>query len=427
MDVQIEETGPVERKLRVQIATADVDAAFDGVYKALSKGARIAGFRPGKVPRSVMERYFGDRARGEVLERLIQESLPKAVDDADLNVVGQPQLEPGEPPQEGAPFEFEATFDVRPEIELKKTRGLELVRPELPEPEEDPIERHLEELRLQHAQLSEEEAGTAAAAGHQAVIDYDATIDGQAFDGSSGSETVVELGEGRAIPGLEDQLIGLQVGDERSFELELPETYPGEDTAGKTAQFHVKLVGLKRRELPDLDDELAKDASDFETLDALKADLNERLTSSREREAERLLRQTAIDALVEANPFPVPGSLVEHQLEHRLRRALGQLQQLPAEEQQRLVDGWREEWRDAAERDVRMGLLVDDIAAAESIEVSDDDVEAQIKSIAEAQDVPLQQVVRSYREQGVFDTLRRGLLEECVVDFLISEATVSDT
>jgi trigger factor len=123
----------------------------------------------------------------------------------------------------------------------------------------------------------------------------------------------------------------------------------------------------------------------------------------------------------------VPGSLVEHQLEHRLRRALGQLQQLPAEERQRLVDGWREEWREAAERDVRMGLLVDDIAAAESIEVSDDDVEAQIKSIAEAQDVPLQQVVRSYREQGVFDTLRRGLLEERVVDFLISEATVSDT
>ncbi len=427
MDVEIEETGPVQRVLKIAIPTADVDAAFDRVYRGMRKGARIPGFRPGKVPRGVIERYFGERARSEVLEQLVQESLPRAVEQESLQVVGDPQLRPGEPPMQGEPFCYEATFDLRPEIELAAVKGLEITRPALPEPEEDPVERHLEELRMHHAQVLEEDEDVASARGHQAVIDYEATVDGKPFDGGSGTEVVVELGDGRAIPGLEDELIGMSVGQQREFELLLPESYPGEAVQGKTARFSVKLVGLKRRELPDLDDELAKDVSDFETLAELRADLTSRIAASREREQQRQLREAAVDALIAANPFPVPGSMVERQLQHRLVRAANQLSKLPEEELRKLVEGWREEWRPQAERDVRLALLVPEIAESEQIEVPDEDLDAQLKQIAEQRGQPLSQVKRSYQEQGLVEALRGGLLEERVVDFLVAEATVSET
>jgi trigger factor len=425
VEVQIEETGPVERKLSVDIPTADVDAAFDAVYHVLRRSARIPGFRKGKVPRAIMQQYFGERARSEVMERLVSDTLPRAVEEADLQALGEPRFHSDEPPQEGTPFHYDATFDIRPTIELKQVKGLEIQSPELPEPEEDPVEQHIEELRHHQAQLVEEERGVASARGHQAVIDYEATVDGEPFEGNSATETLVELGEGRTIPGLEDQLFGLTVGQEREFDLELPEGYPVAEVAGKRAHFHVHLVGLKRRELPELDDEFAKDVSDHDTFEAFRADIESRVGEGRERELERLRREAVIEALIDANPFPVPESLVDRQLNQRIGRAAKQLAQLPQERLAELVQGWREEWRPHAERDVRLALLVPDIAEGHDIQVSDEDMDAQLRQIAEQRGEPFAQLKRSYREQGLIEALQGGLLEERVVDFLVSEATVN--
>ncbi len=415
MNVEIEETGPVERKLRIEVPTAEVDAVFDGVYHSLRKAARIPGFRKGKVPRAIMQRYFGERARADVLELLVRDSLARALDEADLDVVGDPRLDPGELPSEGEPYAYEATLDIRPTIELKQVQGLEVVGPELPEPEQDPVEAHLEELRVKHGQLVEESEGVAAARGHLAMIDYEATIEGRPFEGGSGKETSVELGEGRAIPGLEDEILGMTVGQEREFELSLPDSYAVAGAGGQPAHFRVSLLGIKRRELPDLDDEFAKDVSEHATLEELRADLQQRVDAARDRERDRLIREAVIEALIDANPFPVPAALVERQLESRMTRAASQLQQLP-----------REEWRPRAERDVRLALLVPAISEAHDISVSEADLDEQLKDIAAQQGEPLVQLKRSYREQGYLDALRSGLLERRVVDFLVSEATVSD-
>ena len=145
MSVQVEETGPVERCLRIDVPTAEVDAAFDAVYRALARTTRIRGFRPGRVPRSVLERMVGDRARAAVVERLLEESLPRAIEEADLAVVGEPRLRPESEPKQGSPFVYEATVEIRPPIELRKVRGLEVEKPRLPEPEEDPAERYLQD------------------------------------------------------------------------------------------------------------------------------------------------------------------------------------------------------------------------------------------------------------------------------------------
>ena len=224
MSVQVEETGPVERRLSIDVPTARVDAAFDAIYRTMGSQVRVRGFRPGHVPRSVLERMLGERARGEVLERLLRQTLPKAIEEAELAVIGEPRLTPGEEPKQGSPYSYEVTVEIRPEIELRKIRGLEVTRPELPEPEEDPVESYLGELRETHGQLVEEPEGTTAARGRVAIVDYEGTCDGEPFDGGAGRGAAIEIGSGRAIPGFEEQLEGMAAGGEREFDLELPPT-----------------------------------------------------------------------------------------------------------------------------------------------------------------------------------------------------------
>jgi trigger factor len=425
MSVEVQETGPVERRLRVEIPTADVDAAFDQAYQKLGRSTRVRGFRQGHVPRSVLERTVGDRAREEVLERLVQQSLPQAIEEASLSILGEPRLRPDAELKPGSPFVYEASVEIRPTIELKRIRGLEIERPEVPEPEEDPVDHYLEGLRSTHGQLLEEAEGVVAARGHLAVIDYEGTCDGRPFEGASGQEAVVRLGSGSAVPGFEEGIEGMAVGEERIYELEIPEDYQAREVAGKRAHFRVRLNGLKRQELPDLDDEFAKDVSEFDSLEALREDLRRKVEEARARESQRMLREAAARKLIEENPFPVPPSLVERQLAARLSRVVGQLgRDLPEERMREIIERGREEWKPQAEQAVQLALLVPEIAKDVGIEVSDEDVDAQLRTLAKERDVKLSQVRREYQEHGLLEGVRAALLEERVLEFVVSEASV---
>ncbi len=426
MQVEIEETGPVERLVKIEVATAQVDAAFDDVYRRLVRKAQIKGFRPGKVPRSVVERVYKEEASHEVLERLVQDTLPSAVNEHSLDVVSEPRLEPGDPPAQGSAFAYAARLEVRPEIELVKVKGLVVEKPTLPEPESDPVEAQLEQLRASQASLTELPEDTIAAEGQLAVIDFEGTVDGEPFEGGSGNEMIVELGAGRTLPGFEDELVGLRVSEEKGFDLTFPEGYAAAELEGKQAHFAVKLVALKRRELPELDDELAKDTSDFATLDELRADLAKRFEQQRAAEIEQRTREAVLDAALEANPFPVPESLVERELGNRLGRAAQELQNMPREQLLSMLEQWREEWRPRAERDVRLGFLLPEIAKAESIEATPEDVDERLAEMAERSGQPAGELKKSYRERGLLDTLHAGVVEDRVVEFLVSAASLSE-
>lgn len=428
MNVSVEETGPVERRLHIEIPTTEVDAAFESFFREMRRNAHIRGFRPGKAPREVLEQYYGDRASGEVLQRLVERTLFKAIQDSHLDVLGEPRLDPGEPPKPGAQFAYDAHVDVRPEITVAAVKGLEITRPVLPTPEKDPVEAHLEDMRQRQAQVVEEESGVAAAAGHIAVIDYVGKLDGQPFEGSSARESQIELGAGRTFGGFEDQLMGLRVGDERAFDVAMPEDHSDEKLRAKTVRFEAKLVALKRRELPTLDDEFAKDVSSFETLAELRADLERRIGEGRAAELSRLERNALIEKLVEANPFPVPAALVELQLRQRIQRMLQQFggAQLDREVLGPLVQRWQEELRPQVEREVKLALLAPEIAKLESISASDEEIDAQLARIAEASQRKLSEVKREYREHGLIDALRAGLVEEKVVEFALAAAKLVD-
>jgi trigger factor len=428
MNCEVEETGPVERRLRIEVTTSEVDAAFEAVYRELGRAAKLRGFRPGKAPKAVLQRAFGSQARGEVLERVVRDTLPKAIADSKLPVVGEPRLLPESEPKEGAPFVYEVTVDIRPEIELVKVRGLEATPEPLPEPEgeQDPVERYLEDLRNSQAQLVTEEAGVQAARGHIAQFDYEGSVGGEPLPNGSGKGNQLEIGSSGAIAGFEENLEGMLAGTEREFDVELPGDFPDEELRGQTAHFHVTLQELKRKELPELDDEFAKDVSEFETLEELRSDLRERIEQGRERQRKQLEREAVVNALVLANPFPVPESLIERELNSRIGRVLNQLRgALPPEQMQEQIERMREDWRPQAESAVRLALLVPEIAASEGIEISDDDVDARLAEIAEQQGKPLAEIRRSFADSGMTEALRAGLLEERVVEFATSEATLS--
>jgi trigger factor len=426
MHLHVEETGPLERRLRIEIATAEVDRAFDAFYRDLGKTAQLKGFRPGKVPRPLLERHFGEHARHEVLETLVRQTLGEAIEQAQLQIVSEPRLQSDEPPAQGASFSYGATVEIRPDVELRQVEGLEVGPVQLPEPETDPVEGYLEQLREGQAQLLEVEPDTAAARGHVAVVDFDATLDGQPFEGGSARETTVEIGSGRAVPGFEEQLIGLRVGESRRFELQFPAEHGSEEVAGRTAQFEVVLRGLKRKELPALDDELAKDVSEFETLEALRADVRRRVEEGREAERQRLVRERTIDALIAANPFPLPHSLVEAELHAWIDRMLAQLDpRVPEERRRQLAAEWHEQGHARAERATALAFLVPRIAETRGVEVRDEDVDARLAELAQSQKVPLSRLKRAYQEANRLPALRAALLQEQVVEFLVSKAILA--
>ena len=428
MDVSVEETGPVERRLHVEIPTTDVDAAFEAYFHEMRRSAHIKGFRPGKAPREVLEKYFGERASGEVLQRLVEESLGKAITNSDLDVLGEPRLKPGEPPKPGTRFSYEAEVDVRPAIEVAKVRGLEVKRPVLPVPEQNPVDAHLEEMRQRQAQVIEEESGVAAARGHIAVLDYTGKLDGKPFAGSSAREAQIEIGGGRTFGGFEDAIVGMLVGDERAFDVAMPEDHADEALRGKTVRFEVKLVALKRREIPELDDEFAKDVSTFATLAELRADLERRVAEGRSEEQKRLERGAVVEALLAANPFPIPAHLVESQVRARIGRMLGQLgnARVSRDGLAQLVERWSQELRPQVESEIKLALLAPAIAKKESIEVSDADVDEQLARIAEANGQKLGELKREYRERGLLDALRAGIVEQKAVEFALLAAKLSD-
>ncbi|HTO52036.1 MAG TPA: trigger factor [Myxococcota bacterium] len=424
MNVNVEETGPVERRLHIEIPTTEVDAAFEDFFREMRRNAHIKGFRPGKAPREVLEKYFGDRASGEVLQRLVGESLGKAISDAELDVLGEPRLTPSAPPKLGAPFTYDADVDVRPAIEVSKVKGLEVKRPTLAVPEQDPVEAHLEQMRQRQAQLVEEESAQAVARGNIAVLDYVGKIDGKPFAGSSAREAQIEVGAGRTFGGFEDQLVGMQVGEERQFDVAMPDDHSDESLRAKTVRFEVKLVALKRRELPELDDEFAKDVSSFATLAELREDLNRRVAEGRLAEQKRLERGAVVEALLAANPFPVPSHLLDDQVRARIGRMLQQFgnARISREGLTSLVERWTTELRPQVESELKLALLAPAIAKSEAIEVSDADVDQELTKLAEADQQSFSELKRQYRERGLLEGLRAGILEQKTVEFALDAA-----
>lgn len=424
-EVSTADEGPVRRTLTVEVPADHVDEAFTRVYAQLGRHSRVKGFRPGKVPRNVIRKLHGPTIAEEVERLLVGQTLETAIERSGTHPVVEPTIE-ADTPIEGEAFSYRLGLEVRPEFQLGELQGLPARKPKVAVRDED-VDRELESLRERNAPWVEEPEDVTAARGHTLIIDFEGTIDGEPFEGGAAKDHSLELGSGRFVPGFEEQLEGARAGEDREVRVSFPEDYGNDRLAGREAVFAVHVSAIQRRELPELDDEFAKDLGEFESLAELRQRIENDLREGAERRARTALERSVMDALIERTPFEVGPGLIDRQLQSRLAGAHQQLQRsVPHDALHEQLARWREEWRPQAEREVREMLLLGAVAREREIEVDDAAIDAKIAEIAADQGADPRQVRKAYEERNLLDSLQSQLRDERALAWLCDEAKVEE-
>jgi trigger factor len=426
LQIETAEEGPVARRLEVAVAPERVRRAFDRAYRELARSARVPGFRPGKVPRSVLERLYGHSVAEQIEQTLVAETLPEALERVGIAPVAEPAIDASHPSADRE-FRYTARVEVKPVIELPDTSGLPARRPRVAvSPEE--VEAELEALRQRNAPLVEEPEGTRAARGHVLSIDFAGEVDGRAFEGGSGKDVDFELGAGRFLADFETQLEGAVAGEDRALRVRFPDDYARPQLAGKEAVFRVHVGEIKRRALPELDDEFARDLGDFESLAALRERIRADLLALRERASQAELRRSLLDALIERTRFEVPPGMRERELGRQLHAARHRLEGQVAEAAlERQLGHWQEEWRPRAEREVREALLLEALARAEAVAPGPAEVEARIEQMARERGTSPARLRKAFGEGVLEAAVQVELRDEQVLARLAARAKVEET
>ncbi len=418
---------PVLHRLEVVVEAASVRRAYERAYRDLARQVRVRGFRPGKAPRSVLESLYGGSVAEQLEQALVGDTLADALEQAGLEPVAEPAIEASHPAID-SDFHYTARIEVRPPIALPDLAGLRGRRPRVEVSDAD-VQRELEALQRRQALLLEEPEGTEAAAGHVLSVDFAGRVDGKPFEGGSGRDVEVELGSGHFLPGFEDGLLGARAGEDRELRLRLPEDHASPALAGREAVFAAHVHAVRRRELPALDDELAKDlGEEFEGLEDLRARIRQDLVRLRERAARAELQRSLLESLVSQTEFEVPAGLVERQLQQQLHSARHRLEgSVPEASLEAQLARWKEEWRGRAERSVRERLLIGEVARARAIDPAPDQVEARIREMAGQQGVDPGALRKAYGEDSLERLAWGELVDEQVLEFLASQAKVDET
>lgn len=425
MNIQIEETSKLQRKITVEIPWEDVEKELDTAYRELQRRAKVRGFRPGKVPRKVLEQYYRRTVEGEVVDNLVNVGFRKAVDDHDLFPIDRPQLEQFPAVKKGEPLAFVATVEVKPEVTPEKWEGLEVER-KVREVTDAEVEAELLQMRDKATVVEPVTDREEARSGDLAVVDFFGYADGETFKGGKGINYTVELGGGRMIPGFEDQLVGMKVGDEKSFTLGFPEGEGPEEVQGKEVEWKVELKELKTKILPELDDEFAKDLGEYDTLDELRNGIRNNLATREDAKSRRLFRGQVTDVLVEANEVEAPAPMVERQVEFMLQDALRFVQNTDDPKLKEAIDKLRVEARPAAEKQVKSTLLLEGVAREAELEVTDEELDGRIQEMAREYRMTAAQVRQQLSENDQLDSLRYNLLQDKALDLVVERARVTE-
>jgi len=391
--------------VEVEVSAEDVARATSRAARAMAKEMRLPGFREGKAPPSLVIQRLGF---GPILEESIREALPewyeRALLDAGVNPIGDPSIEMVSTPEgEGEPLKFKFEVGVRPPAKLGEYKGLEVGRKET-EASDEVVDTEVERMREGFARL--EPVEREAAAGDSLLIDFEGLIDGTAFEGGKAEDYLLGLGSGQLIEGFEEGLTGAKPGEEREVEVNFPDDYQAEHLAGKAAVFKVKVKEVREKILPELDDEFASDASEFETLEELRADIREKVGEALGSRAEEDFRVAAIDVAVDAATVEVPADLVVARATERWERMERQLAQqgmdpnaflqMQGKTREELI----EESKPDAARELKREAVVTAIAEAEGIEVSDEELVEALEHSAEHERTTPQKLLQRLRENG---------------------------
>jgi trigger factor len=422
MKVTVETVDSVRRRLAVEVPADTVRSEIERTFDSLRRNAKVRGFRPGRVPRPVLERLFGDQVRADVFNKLIQDSYAEALREQELEPVGHPEVVT-EQAELDAPLRFSVTVEVKPDVVATRYQGLEADRRVRPVDDAD-IDRFLNDLRESLAQLRPITDRTVTQGGDMATIDYEARIGDRVV--GKGEGRVVEVEGGAPPTSLGAHLLDRTVGVPIDFTVDYPADHAHTELAGQSVAFHVVVKSLATKELPRLDDEFAKDHGECDTLAALRARVRQQLEAAALREADGALRATLVEQLVSAHELEVPHSMVERRTELLVEEFLDSLgpRRPPASREADLRARLHDELHTRAHQQVKAGLVLEAIARQERLTVSDDELDGQIERIVERAGKARERLRALYREPAARMRFRAQLLQERALDRVVEQARV---
>ncbi len=410
--IDLEEQDSWHRRLTVTVPAGSVQTERNKIVQSLGGRLKLPGFRKGRIPASVVEQRLGSAVDKEVLDKVIGEAYRQALRVQSLEPISEGQVEDIHyKPREDLTFSI--SFDIQPVFELERLGGFSLQRPKIEVAEED-VERVLGRLREQNGVWKPVEEGQAED-GNLVTVEIQRLEGGEPSGDSRPYEIV--LGDGDAIPEVEDAIRTLSVGQTEDFTVRFPEDFPDEERRGEKQHLRISLEARKTRELPEANDEFARSLGDFEDLQGLRARIREDLEKEAENQAESVVRGQIVDGLLEANPFQVPRSMVERYMSS----VLGDTSKLDPETLTRTQESLRPE----AEKAVKRILVIDRVAELQGLRASEDEVDERVQSIAERNELKPAQVYANLQKSGNLDGLEREITEEKVYEFLKSQSTVS--
>ncbi|MFD1772549.1 trigger factor [Paenibacillus rhizophilus] len=412
--------------LEVEVDAERVAQALDKAFNKVVKKANVPGFRKGKVPRPIFESRFGvESLYQDAIDILLPEAYGEAVEQADIFPVDRPEVDI-EQFGKGQSFKFKAKVTVKPEVTLGQYKGIE-VPVQKAEVTDEELNAELTRLQERHAELAviEDEA---AASGDIAVIDFDGYVDGEAFEGGKAERHSLELGSNSFIPGFEDQVIGMATGDLKDVEVTFPENYQAENLAGKPAVFKVKLHEIKRKQLPELDDEFAKDVSEFETLGEYKEDLKKQLESRKAEELKGVKENAVVEKAAANAEVEIPEAMIDSEVQNMVRdfdmrlRQQGMNMDMFLSFSGQTQEDLRAQMTNDAEKRVRNNLVLEVIAKEENIKVSDEEFEEELSKMAETYKRSAEEIRGILTANGSLDSLKDEISLRKTIDFLVENS-----
>jgi trigger factor len=424
LKVEIENLSAVKRKLMIEVDSTEVTKELDQSYKQLGKQAKVKGFRPGKVPRSVLEMYYRKQIEQDVSDALVRRSLAEALKDHDLKPVNLSWPEAPPPVISGQDYRYSVEVEVPPEFTVTDYLGLKLEAPEV-EVTDPEVDQRLEEIREGNALLKPPATARGIQEGDFVVLDYQAYFAGEPVEEAKAENTYMEVGRGKFNADFEHNLLGLQEGGEARFAVSLPEDFAQPLLAGKVADFQVKIHEVKEKVVADLDDGFAQSlGGNFQTLADLRTAVREDIIKTKERERRAYLENQMADQLLARHDFELPPSLVQQEQENMLREQMERYSQYGMDAANMDTAKLLEVIKPMAERRVRVELILARIAAQEGLAVTDAEVDAALARIAVHSGREVADVKDLYESRDLIGTLKRELLNDQTMKLLLDKAEI---
>lgn len=425
MKTSLEEMTSVKKKVIIELGSKEVDAKLDRAYKDLSKRAKVPGFRPGKIPKSILESRFSTQVEEDVTRDLINETFPKALQETSTIPLGTPLLEKEEL-KRGHDFTYSAVIEVRPEFEVKDYKGVE-VEKELFNVSDEEVEKRLQQIQKANGKLRSIEEDRGVQKGDLAVIDYEAFEQGEPIEEMSSKNFLLEVGSSDFHPAFEDSLIGVKKDEEKEIEITFEDDYHHSLFAGKTVTFKVKMGDIKTVEIPELNDDFAeKLGAGIKNLQGLRDKIREVLESEEKNRVERELKQRLIKKISAPVEFELPQILVDSEIQYAIQNLMQNLMNRGSslEKAGLTEEKLREDFRPQAETRCKEMLVLGKVAENEKLDLEDEDIETGFRDIALSTGQSPETVKKYYEARGLVDSLTESLLEQKTLNYLIENANV---